>query len=79
MSAEGLQSYLERLTAGAVFTRNRYSESTVVQTGMSADGVLSVVCNIPSVSKTGRKPRYMSKEMPSAMKLAAPSSHKSAL
>lgn len=48
VSSEGLKSYLECLVAGAVFGRNRYGESTVVEAAMSADGVLSVVCNMTS-------------------------------
>jgi hypothetical protein len=47
-SLEGLKTYLERLTKGAVFSRNRFGESNVVEAGLSAEGVLSVVCNSPS-------------------------------
>ncbi|MDG4901411.1 MULTISPECIES: HNH endonuclease [unclassified Mesorhizobium] len=48
VSSEGLQSYLERLVAGAVFGRNRYGESTVVEAAMNDDGVLSIVCSMTS-------------------------------
>lgn len=43
-----LDVYLERLRPGAVFARNRYGESTVVEAGNAADGTLSVVCVTPS-------------------------------
>lgn len=39
-----LDDYLARLVAGAVFARNRYAESTVVEAGRTPD-FLSVVCN----------------------------------
>lgn len=43
-----LDEYLERLETGAVFSRNRYGESTVVEAGKAADGSLSVVCKTAS-------------------------------
>jgi hypothetical protein len=51
VSPEGLKLYLERLSADAVFGRNRYGESIVVEAAMSAEGVLSVVCHMPSAVK----------------------------
>lgn len=43
-----LDAYLSRLVSGAVFARNQYGESTVVEAGIAADGTLSVVCKTPS-------------------------------
>jgi hypothetical protein len=42
-----LDEYLQRLPSGAVFARNRYGESIVVEAA-TANGVLSVVCNTES-------------------------------
>ncbi|MBP6688877.1 MAG: HNH endonuclease [Hyphomonadaceae bacterium] len=47
VSATALDDYLARLTAGAVFARNRYGESTVVEAGRTPD-FLSVVCKTAS-------------------------------
>lgn len=44
----GLETYAARLVPGSVFSRNQFGESTVVEAALSADGTLSVVCNIPS-------------------------------
>ena len=48
MSSEPMAGYLARLTAGAVFARNRYGESLVVDAGVDPNGALSVVCNTAS-------------------------------
>jgi hypothetical protein len=45
VSGDALKRYLERLTSGVVFARNRYSESIVVEAGIGPDNTLSVVCN----------------------------------
>jgi len=47
-SADTLKVYLERLTKGAVFARNRHGESIVDNAAIGPDGVLSVVCNTPT-------------------------------
>lgn len=44
VGATALDDYLARLTAGAVFARNQYGESTVVEAGRAPD-FLSVICN----------------------------------
>lgn len=44
VSETALDDYLARLVSGAVFSRNRYGESTVVEAGGKPD-FLSVVCN----------------------------------
>lgn len=46
-SEAALDDYLGRLTAGAVFARNRYGESTVAEAGRTTD-FLSVVCKTAS-------------------------------
>ena len=46
-TGDALNLYLERLTQGAVFTRNRYGENTVVEAAIGPDKTLSVVCNMP--------------------------------
>lgn len=45
VSAEALEEYLERLTFGTVFARNRYGESVVVAAGMGNDNTVSILCN----------------------------------
>jgi hypothetical protein len=42
---DALNLYLERLKAGAIFARNQYGESIVVEAGVGPDNILSVVCN----------------------------------
>lgn len=51
VSEKALQNYLGRLTPDAVFNRNTYGESTVFEAAIGPDGVLSVVCAIPSTVK----------------------------
>ncbi len=48
VSKEALNGYLARLAPGAVFARNRYGESSVVEAGIAPDNTLSVVCNTQS-------------------------------
>ena len=48
VSPNALQVYLERLTNGAVFARNRHGESIVEDAAIGPDGALSVVCNTPT-------------------------------
>lgn len=48
LNETAIDAYLERLVVGAVFARNRYGESTVVEAGKSTDGALSGVCKTPS-------------------------------
>lgn len=50
-SSDAMSNYLGRLPVGAVFARDRYGESHVVEAAIGADGTLSVVCTIPSTIK----------------------------
>ena len=44
-TADALEEYLERLSFGTVFARNRYGESIVVAAGIGEDNTMSVLCN----------------------------------
>lgn len=44
-TAAALEEYLERLSFGTVFARNRYGGSIVVAAAIGADNVMSVLCN----------------------------------
>lgn len=44
-TADALEEYLERLSFGAVFARNRYGESIVVAAGIGENNTMSVLCN----------------------------------
>ncbi|MBN9020975.1 MAG: HNH endonuclease [Rhizobiales bacterium] len=48
VSKDAMKEYLGRLVSGAVFARNSYGESTVLEAAIAPDGALSVVCNTPS-------------------------------
>jgi hypothetical protein len=48
MSSGAMAEYLQRLTTGALFSRNRYGESRVVDAAIGPDGALSVVCTMAS-------------------------------
>jgi|EndMetStandDraft_5_1072996.scaffolds.fasta_scaffold02520_2 hypothetical protein len=44
-SGGALDRYLKLLKSGAIFARNQYGESTVVEAAIGPDNILSVVCN----------------------------------
>jgi hypothetical protein len=48
MAGDALKLYLDRLKPGAIFSRNQYGESIVVEAAIGPDNILSVVCNTPT-------------------------------
>ncbi len=50
---DAVKDYLERLTPGAMFARNRYGENIVVEAATGPDNIISVVCSAPPDSVKG--------------------------
>ncbi|MER8536857.1 HNH endonuclease [Mesorhizobium sp. M1005] len=48
VSVDALAKYLARLELGTVFARNRYGDNVVSAAATGPDGMLSVVCSMPS-------------------------------